>query len=710
MRRGLAGLAGTACVLCVVAGCSGAAVDRAGQDQVHGPQPREGAPAWPGRPGVTVGDEPSTWWPVSSVRDLVPTGIDVVAGSRIHGMVVDGAGAIWVDVPWGLVRLDPVTFSATTWNAADDAAFADKRFVRASHASGVWVVGRDQIRLFDGARLVRDIRVPSAYLGQVLENGQRRPDLEGIRDVVEVGSELWIVTAAGVARCDGYTWSMVGEGQPDGVEKVQLTPWGDVWAGSWTTWGEFRWARHDAGAWTPIDPGNASAAEAIAWDPTGGIVAASGSEVWRFDGSSWRNLLRLDTADEEDPVEVEAVAASSDGTVWALTREGLMRSTGEADWRTISSWDSLTGVAVSGLDVVVSADAGVYRVDGDELELVWSARGRSALLADFVGAVTVSEDEAWMVAADWDREADLFYLYELRAGRLHPVLTRNLQAREAGTHLGWSSTRLGVATVVASDGAIWYVTDESVVRIVDGTETVVAGRPPGAGLLSGDDGAVWLLPMARMPGWFVGPEDVQPNDDADWEGLCLLTADGACTASELPAPARDIRSVLAGPDDHLWATICPAGVAPGGWGIPTCPGGWQLMRRDGGWIPVAYPGADVTALGASPAGGLWAVLADTTGQEEWEVLAHYRSGRWTTFPEFAGTALDAYGYYDVEVTPAGSVCRIDPVGPELVCVDTQSRITRTPFPMVGGLAVAAGGTIWVWASDGLARLPITAPD
>ena len=87
---------------------------------------------------------------------------------------------------------------------------------------------------------------------------------------------------------------MVGEGQLNGVESLQLTPWGEVWAGSWTAGGASRWTRYDGTSWTPIDRPDYDGVDAIAWDPTGGIVATSRPEILRYNGSDWQSLLRLD--------------------------------------------------------------------------------------------------------------------------------------------------------------------------------------------------------------------------------------------------------------------------------------------------------------------------------------------------------------------------------------------------------------------------------
>ncbi len=542
MRRRVAGLAGAVCGLCLVVGCTSGAVDPVGQDGVYGPQPRATAPVWPGLTGVTVGDQPSRWWPVASARDLHPSGIDVVASSQaVEGMVVDGAGVVWVDVPWGLVRLDPGTWSATAWDAGDDTAFASTEFVRASSGAGVWLVAQDRVRLFDGIRFVRDIQVPSACLGEVRQGAER------VRDLVEVGSELWVATATGVARCDGHCWSMVGEGQLDDVGSLQLTPWGEVWAGSWTAGGTFWWTRYDGTSWTPIDRPGYWPLRAIAPDPTGGIMAAFGPEVLRYDGSDWQTLLQLDDADGAK-VRPDAIAASGDGTAWAIVVDersfsrSLLRSDDEGGGRHITAPDgtSPTAVAVAGDTVVVSADTGVYRVAGDALERVWSPQQRGAAVADIVDVVPVSGDEAWIVTADRSGESDVYALHDLKIGRNDPVLTRGLPASAAQAYWGWPLPSLGSAAVVASDGALWYVTDETVIRIAEGTESVVASR-------SGE-----YLPKA-----YVVNVDV--------------------VAREEPGPERaDRRPREIGPDGFVELTVPGTTITQTlyGDGDITCPGHW----------------------------------------------------------------------------------------------------------------------------------------
>jgi hypothetical protein len=843
MRRRLGGLMGAACGLWLAVGFTSAAADEVGLDRVDGPQGPSSAPVWPGMSGVEFADQPPMWWLAASKRDLKPTGADVAAASGDVGrMVVDGVGAIWVEVPWGLVRLDPATWSATVWDVGDDAAFVGYRFLRASAGSGVWLGEKDRVRLFDGVGFVRDLHVPPAYLDEAWEDDEETQRFEGIRDLVEAGSEVWIASEAGVARYDGRTWSMVGEGGLGDVEELQLSPGGEVWARSSFRW-ESPWTRYDGTRWIRIESPDV---ETIAWDPTGGIVAASEREVVRQEGSTWQVLLQLGDDDGEDDGEdigVEELAASSDGTVWVRTEEGLLRSDDDGGWRSIATPEQAGGLGVSGDEVVVSSSSGVYRVAGDELELLWAPQQKWAAVPDIAEVISVSGDEAWIVVESWSEGlgAPELHLQRVRLGRPDPVMVARLAAVNA--YWGWSDLALGAAAVAASDGAIWYVTEETVVRLSDGEKSVVARRPPGAGLVAGDDGAVRMVgtpfgkaveqtlygdgdihcpdhwahdlslpvgqvryrptqeaieitvtltqawpdteyyvevntddfcPSFRGPGpWskryfglntdrdgvgslaiidasgpgehvvnvnvvatdeggaqradprpreigpdafaeltvptFADPVEGELSQESDWEGLCRLAADGQCTPADLPAPAQNITSMVAGRGGSLWVTVCPGGVELSAWGSATCAEGAQLMRWEGGWIPVPYPGADVTGLGVAPDGGFWAVLGSTTRESDDGILAHYREGSWTTFPELADADDRPFDHDAYAVTPAGSVCRILDEGPELVCVDESLRVSRTPVGLAGRVAVAADGTVWVEAGGSLARMPLTVP-
>ena len=93
---------------------------------------------------------------------------------------------------------------------------------------------------------------------------------------------------------------------------------------------------------------------------------------------------------------------------------------------------SPTGLAVSGDEVVVSTDTGVYRVAGDALELVWSPQQRWAVVPELLDVVTVSGDEAWIVTEDGSAEDSpaSLSLQRVQVGRPDPVLVASLPASD----------------------------------------------------------------------------------------------------------------------------------------------------------------------------------------------------------------------------------------------------------------------------------------
>ena len=92
--------------------------------------------------------------------------------------------------------------------------------------------------------------------------------------------------------------------------------------------------------------------------------------------------------------------------------------------------------------------------------------------------------------------------------------------------------------MAASDGAIWYVTDESIVRIADGTESVVArraGEPlPGELMVNvnivaaGEGGPERADPRPRE----IGPDTVRRTDRPRADGQQTLYGDGDITCPD----------------------------------------------------------------------------------------------------------------------------------------------------------------------------------
>ena len=410
-----------------------------------------------------------------------------------------------------------------------------------------------------------------------------------------------------------------------------------------------------------------------------------------------------------------AAVAASDGAIWYLTDESIVRiADGTESVVARRAGEPLPGELMVNVNIVATGEGGPDRADPRPREI-----GPDSFAELTVPGPTVEQT----LYADGDITCPDHWAHDLSLPVGQVQYTPTPQGIEITVTLtgAWPDTEYYVEVNTdefcqdrpsASPEFGGLVTDPegagSVTLTYAGTPTD-AQQLPGVGLLAGDDGAVWVLPTARVTRWIANPATGERDEQDGWEVPCLLTPDGQCTPAELPAPARDITSLVAGAGGNLWATVCADGTQPGGWGDLTCPSGRQLMRWESGWLHVAYPGADVTALGATPDGSFWAILAQEAGQFDHGILAHYRDGRWTTFPDFA-TADDSYYYpADYALTPASSVCRIDGEGPTLVCVDTSLQISRTPVDRFGYVAVADDGAVWVWDYQVLARMPITVP-
>ena len=277
--------------------------------------------AWPGNSAVVVGERPCVWWDRPTPRDLTPTGIELLvapgADTRkrrsnlaVEGMAVDGTGAVWIHSPWRLFRIDPDTGDASTWDIGDDLAFGTVSSIRPSVSAGVWLLYEDRVALFDGRRFVRELIVPGAY----------RLD-KPIRSFVEVGSEAWVASPAGVARHASGLWSMVGDDRLRSAASLTIGPPGQVWASgrlgvmNSTPRGVVRF---DGQTWQQVGgPVPMVPQEEIIANVGEDLIYVIGNGVYRSAGTEWQTLAW----DNTGWGAVRSLAVTEDGHVW-LQREG----------------------------------------------------------------------------------------------------------------------------------------------------------------------------------------------------------------------------------------------------------------------------------------------------------------------------------------------------------------------------------------------------
>ena len=666
MRRQVVVLAKALCVMALVVGCSAHTSVGLG-DEGGPPGGRDvvvGTPAWPGRPGVSLGDQPPLWWPVSSTSELTPTGIEVVGrsweGAAVEGLVVDGSGAVWVDGAWQVARVDPSTGHVDVWDVGDDLAFGSVEVLRPSAAAGVWLLEGGRLRLFDGTRFVRDLQVPETVRGG-----------SPVTDMVEVGSEVWISSPVGVARCAEGSWSMVRPGQLTSAGRLVVDSERHIWTSGRLRAGKSygRWiVRFDGEAWrTPDPPGPTGLARDLVADPTGGIFVRLGMGVHHFDGTSWEDRMRI-----LGWGDITSLAVTDDGALWLLGDEVIARHDTSGAWSSIevdqeTPFDFIAG---SGAHALVLGSHGLVRVEGDRLTSIWSpaATGPSDEVLD---ALALSAHELWAVSGS--------SVWRFHRNRWDSVWRQE----EPFGPSGWGIMRSHPWLALASDGAVWASTEDGLVRFLGGQPEVLSSTLANGWVVPGSDGGVWVFLPGGFSWWETRSDEVS-----------LVGPDGLRESVRLPADPSSVMSIVAG-DGVLWLLTGSYGQA-GGTPAPT------LLRWDGRWSPVPYPGEALTAMHVDPRGGLWAEIQPLGAPSAEAVVARFEQGTWTLFPE-AGSLSG------VTPAPGDSLCGSDDSATALVCVDTAGGLTHQAIGLPGRASIAPDGSVWLVDRGLVARLPITAP-
>lgn len=637
------------------------------------------------------GASPTSWAGAPSA-ELAPTGM-LVAGlpsptawdtARI---VADGSGSAWAQGPWSVTRIDPSGGAGSTWDAEADWAFTSSAHIAPASGVGVWLIGLDRVRLFDGERFPADIPIP----------GDIRPDDadEGtscaIVDAADVGPELWLsitCTRMGadgqvsgrVVRWSGGQWSSMAERGRGVGGPLAVDAEGGVWAGGFTgdvfdgapptvqRWDGSQWATP-----APGDPDAPGGPGVVAPDPAGGVWVLSSSEgtalaaLTRFDGSAWHEV----SVDVRKQVGRRVTALDGygggltvgpDGAAWVAGSNGVVRHAADGTPETFSSaqgvtppeGDALPDVTAAGGRVLVLAGPQVLRLDGDRFAPLWTAPTGS--LEQVWGLSAVSADEVW---------SRLRPVTEPRSDRdSRWALFRDGQWAARGPRV----TGMG-ASAVASDGALWATTTQGLVRYSGEDWSVVAEDVMQATarrestLAAGADGSVW----ASVSG-----------------DIVMIRPDGTRQSVGSPAGMAFAVPRAAGADGTVWTRE---------------PGGSALHQWDGAWHSVAPPEADASIydLAVATDGALWALLQLKQGG----ALGRYLDGSWQTFPVSAGQTLAA--------TPGAGVCTEADALAGIVCYDAKGLVGTMPFEgFFDGFSIASDGAAWVRGAL-IARLAGTAP-
>jgi hypothetical protein len=162
-----------------------------------------------------------------------------------------------------------------------------------------------------------------------------------IRDVLDVGSEVWVATASGVARCADGVWSVVQQGELESVTQLAVDSAGAVLA-----LGAHRGAegthlavvRHDGAHWVVADAeGSPRGGSQVVANPQGGVVVRLSRSAWQYDGTAWRRFTLLGTGGRIGSLGEPALAITADGTVCMLGEEAVVHLDRHGSWQPATS-------------------------------------------------------------------------------------------------------------------------------------------------------------------------------------------------------------------------------------------------------------------------------------------------------------------------------------------------------------------------------------
>lgn len=564
-----------------------------------------------------------------------------------------------------------------------------------------------------------------------------------------LGDGVWAGTQGGLVRygVDGKSqrWSVEDGLAFNRIMSLSVAPDGALWLGG----------QDDIQRVVPVADGigavrgfsarqglTLGAIHSVLAAPDGTVYAGCEQGLLRLDGERWTPFPTPPPQAQDGGYDVRSVLVDRDGALWIGLANGLARWDG-------SAWHSYAG------DQPV---AGLYQhIDGTIWSMGKGGVARYNRDDDSFDPITLLDGEDTYSAMLPARDA-AGHLLVLGTGTLIELLPSGEQARAVDVPQPLSDGALG-ATIVDALGRRWLggtrgvqVFDGGAWQLIatpngigTGAVGAVTGGPNGALLLSGryggpltylfpgetprfiidgttstsaaatdTDATIWVATadvglrsivgtVKRDYGTSSGlPSNralaVLPTSDSVWvgtdKGLARLERTSESIHGEGPFDGLIVGALLEAADGTIWAGAhAENGVGAGVLGHRAADGHWQVWRK--GDLPDAEDPADVTALAADSAGGVW-MLTWESGLYRWDGAA------WQRFDAASGA-------------PAGTLTAIVADGDGVLVADARQvgRLYRyeagawktVATPGVSGAALAlfaaTDGTLWIGSDDGL---------
>lgn len=471
---------------------------------------------------------------------------------------------------------------------------------------------------------------------------------------------LWIGTADGLARFDGLRFEVFDRRTCPGYEGTEVralarTADGRVWLG--TPQGLWSLTLNPTPRLRLVDGLAGQAVRVLCVSPADELWIGTEAALYRVVGDDARAVPAPLNPKPREPV-VHALVTGTDGTVWAATRDGLLRrAPGEAGFsRTVAPGDAPEWMKSHPERLAPDADAWLWSVrsglvrESPEAQELIVERSRLPYEDAILTLLRSASGDVWLgyeQSGLWRWRAGHLTRFHTASGLPDTWINCLLDDRDGNLWIGtergglacWQPRRFAHLTTTeglphdntwtltpASRGGVWIGTESGVGWSPGGARvTALPGLTPASprirALHESREGTLWIGTGDSLESWTQGAQQTVRWDDpvaankirvitSDpsgrvWVGresglMCLARGRWSRYTTADGLPHNDVRALQPDGPDHLWAGTFGGGLCRLNTSGPGLTVETRLDHTHG------LPGNSVWALHREPDGTLWA--------------------------------------------------------------------------------------------------------